>query len=85
MISLQMAEALGTVHTHRMRLLGGCWWLVGPKLVLDQMAAPVPEIMDDSLYETPPVFCFIPFKKRYNIYFGCVSVSWLFSVDGRKE
>jgi hypothetical protein len=26
-------------------LLQGWWWLVGPKLVFDQMAAPVPEIM----------------------------------------
>jgi hypothetical protein len=29
-------------------LLRGWWWPVGPKLVSDQMAAPVPEIMDTS-------------------------------------
>jgi hypothetical protein len=28
----------------------GRWWPVGPNLVSDQMAAPVPEIVDDSLY-----------------------------------
>jgi hypothetical protein len=31
-------------------LLRGRWWPVGPKLVFDQMAAPVPEIMDGSSY-----------------------------------
>jgi hypothetical protein len=41
----KMAEALGTVHTHGRGLLRGCWWLVGPELVFDQMAAPGPEII----------------------------------------
>jgi hypothetical protein len=45
-----MAEALRTVHTGRRELLRGCWWPVGPKLVFDQMAAPVPEIMAVSFY-----------------------------------
>jgi hypothetical protein len=44
-----MAEALGTVHMHGRRLFRGWWWSVGRKLVFDQMAAPVPEIMDGSL------------------------------------
>jgi hypothetical protein len=44
------AEALGTVHMRGRRLLRGRWWSVSAKLVFDQMAAPVPEIMDASLY-----------------------------------
>jgi hypothetical protein len=36
------------MHTHGKGLLQGWWWLAGPKLVSDQMAAPVPEIIDDS-------------------------------------
>jgi hypothetical protein len=28
----------------------GGWWPVGPELVSDEMAAPVPEIMDGCLY-----------------------------------
>jgi hypothetical protein len=43
-----MAEALGTVHMLGRGLLKKCWWPVGPKLLFDQMAARVPEIMDDS-------------------------------------
>jgi hypothetical protein len=38
------------VHTCGRVLLRGWWWPVGPKLVFDQMAAPVPESMDDCLY-----------------------------------
>jgi hypothetical protein len=45
-----MAEAWGTVHTLGKGLLRGWWWPVGPKLVFDQMAAPVPEIINGSLY-----------------------------------
>jgi hypothetical protein len=30
-------------------ILWGWWWPIGPELVFDRMAAPVPEIMDDSL------------------------------------
>lgn len=41
-----MAEALGTVHACERGLLRGWWLLVGPKLVFDHMAEPVPEIMD---------------------------------------
>jgi hypothetical protein len=40
------AETLGIAHTHGRGLLQGCWWPVGPKLVFDQTAALVPEIMD---------------------------------------
>jgi hypothetical protein len=47
---LKMAEALGTVHTRGRGLLQGWWWPIGPKLVFDKMAVPVPEIMDSSLY-----------------------------------
>jgi hypothetical protein len=47
---LKMAEKLGTVHTRGRKLLRGWRWPVGPKLVFDQMVAPVPEIMDSSLY-----------------------------------
>jgi hypothetical protein len=32
-------DVLGMVHMHRRRLLWGWQWLVGPKLVFDQMAA----------------------------------------------
>jgi hypothetical protein len=49
----KMAEALGTVHTRGRGLLRGRWSPVGPKLVFDQMAEPVPEIMDDCLYQYP--------------------------------
>jgi hypothetical protein len=38
-----MAEALGMVHTHGRGLLRGWRWSVGPKLVLDQVAALVPK------------------------------------------
>jgi hypothetical protein len=41
-----MAEALGTVHTRGGELVGP----IGPKLVFDQMAVPVPEIVNNSLY-----------------------------------
>jgi hypothetical protein len=41
-----MAEALEMVHMGGRRLVQGLWWPVGPKLVSDQMATPVPEIMD---------------------------------------
>jgi hypothetical protein len=47
----KIAEALGTVHTHERGLLQGQWWPIGPKLILDQMAAPVPEIGDGSMYK----------------------------------
>jgi hypothetical protein len=42
----KMAEALGMDHTCERGLLQEWWWTVGPKLLLDQMAAPVPEFMD---------------------------------------
>jgi hypothetical protein len=45
-----MAEALRKVHTCGIGLLGGLLWQVGPKLVFDEMSAPVPEIMNGSLY-----------------------------------
>jgi hypothetical protein len=45
-MQLKMAESLGTVHTRRRGLLWGWWWPLGPKLVFDQMATPVPVIMD---------------------------------------
>jgi hypothetical protein len=47
---LKMAEALGTVHTSGRGLLPGWWWPAGSKLVFDQMAAPVPEIMDTPVF-----------------------------------
>jgi hypothetical protein len=34
----------------RRGLLRVWWWPVGPKLIFDQIAAPVQEIMDDFLY-----------------------------------
>jgi hypothetical protein len=41
----KMAEVLETVHRR------GEWWCPrGPKLIFERMAAPVPEIMDDSFY-----------------------------------
>jgi hypothetical protein len=47
-VHLKMAEALGMVHTSGRGLLQWRWWVVGPKLVYDQMAATVLEIMDGS-------------------------------------
>jgi hypothetical protein len=35
-----------TVQTGGRGLFRGSWWPVGPMLVFDQTAAPVPEIMD---------------------------------------
>jgi hypothetical protein len=43
---LKLAEALGKMHTLGWGLLRGWWWPVGPKLVFNQVAAPVQEIMD---------------------------------------
>jgi hypothetical protein len=51
-----MAEALGTVHTPWRGLLREWWWPVDPKLVFDQLAASVPEIMDGSLYTAPVLY-----------------------------
>jgi hypothetical protein len=45
-----MAEALGMMHELGRVLLLGLLWPVDPKLVFDQMAAPMLEIMDDSLH-----------------------------------
>jgi hypothetical protein len=44
----KMAELLGTMHTCGRGLHQRLWWPVGPKLVFDQMAAWVQEIMDSS-------------------------------------
>jgi hypothetical protein len=41
---LKMGEVLWTVHMRRAMVARG------PKLIFDQMAAPVPEIMDGFLY-----------------------------------
>jgi hypothetical protein len=46
----KMAEALATTHTRGRVLLREQWWPIGPKLIFNQMAAPVPEIMDSSLF-----------------------------------
>jgi hypothetical protein len=48
-VPLKIAEALGTVHTRGRGLLRVRWWPVGPKLVFDQTAAQVSEIMDAPL------------------------------------
>jgi hypothetical protein len=45
-----MAEALGSVQTRGRGLLRGWWWLIGPKLVFDQMATNVSESMWILLY-----------------------------------
>jgi hypothetical protein len=37
-------------------LLRRWWWSVGPELVFDQMAAPVPQIMDVCLWDE--IFCY---------------------------
>jgi hypothetical protein len=42
-----MAESLGTARTRGRGLLAGRWWPVGQKLILDQRAPPVPEIMGE--------------------------------------
>jgi hypothetical protein len=36
-------------YTRKGTIFQVLWWPVGPKLVFDQMAAPVPEIMDEYL------------------------------------
>jgi hypothetical protein len=43
-------QAFGRVLMLERELLRGWWWPVGPKLFFNQMAAPVLEIMDGSLY-----------------------------------
>jgi hypothetical protein len=45
---LKAEEVLGTAHAHRRGLLRGRWWPVGPKLILDQTAAPVREIINTA-------------------------------------
>jgi hypothetical protein len=45
-----MAEALGIIHMHGKGLLQVRWWPLGSKSVFEKMTAPVPEIMDCSLY-----------------------------------
>jgi hypothetical protein len=56
------------VHTRGGRLLLWSWWPVGPKLHFDQMTAPVPEIMDDSLYGRKIVLCYS--ELQYKIFLG---------------
>jgi hypothetical protein len=45
-----MAEALGMMHAGGRGLLQGRWWTGGPKLVYNQIGAPVPEIMNTTTY-----------------------------------
>jgi hypothetical protein len=45
----KIVYVLGTVYMCGRGLLRGLWWPVGPKLIFDQMAAQVPEIMDKIL------------------------------------
>jgi hypothetical protein len=45
-IHLKMAEVKGMVHMGGKRLLQGWWCPVCRKLAFDQMAAPVPDMMD---------------------------------------
>jgi hypothetical protein len=45
-----MAEVLGMMRKREWRLCQGWWWPVHPKLVFDQMAVPVLEIMDTTSY-----------------------------------
>jgi hypothetical protein len=51
-IHFKMSETLGTVHTRGRGLLRRWWWPDRPKVSFDQMAAPVPEIKDSTLYIT---------------------------------
>jgi hypothetical protein len=46
------------MYTRGSGLLPGRWWSVGSNLVLDQMQAPLPEIMGGSFYSVThlPVF-----------------------------
>jgi hypothetical protein len=46
----KMSQTPRTVHMRGIGLLRWRWWPLGPKLVFDQMAALVPDIMDRSLY-----------------------------------
>jgi hypothetical protein len=67
-----MAETLGKVHTRRRALFQGQWWRVRPKLVFNQMAAPVPEIMDKvwfayGLCSKVTTLCSARFKTRLKI------------------
>jgi hypothetical protein len=64
-MQFKMAETLGTVDTRRRGLLRGWWWPVGPKLIFEQTAAPVPEIIDSSLYALPFNHCFIHSSYSY--------------------
>jgi hypothetical protein len=43
---LNNGSGVGTVRTLRKGLLRGWWWTLGPKLVFNHLATPVPEIMD---------------------------------------
>jgi hypothetical protein len=55
---LKMTEVLGTVHTRGSGYSEGDDGQGGPNLVLDQMAAPVAEIVDGCLYNSYISFSF---------------------------
>jgi hypothetical protein len=48
--NLQGAFTNNGITANGGELLRALWWQIGPKLVFDHNAAPVPEIMDNSLY-----------------------------------
>jgi hypothetical protein len=62
-----MAEALGMRHKCGRGLLWGWWWPLGPKLVLNQMAAPVPEIMDDLCILFQSILLFLVFLLSHDV------------------
>jgi hypothetical protein len=47
---IKNGRSAGNCKYARKGPLRGLWWAVGPKLVFDQLEAPVPEIMDAYLY-----------------------------------
>jgi hypothetical protein len=66
-------------HTCGRGLLRGWWWPVGPKLEVDQLAAPVPETMDTPsclasawiiLQIWSWLFCFLHSSLFTNLYYS---------------
>jgi hypothetical protein len=62
-----MAEVLGMVYTHGRGLLRGWWWPLGPKLIFNQMAAPVPEIIYGPLHTFQSIILFLVFLLSHDV------------------
>jgi hypothetical protein len=72
MLVTKMAECLETEHTCGRGPLRRWLWPVGPKLVFEQMAAPVPEVMNGSLYIIKTSICLCSKVSALGVWFTCL-------------